>query len=62
MVSIAGARIGGRLDCRGARLSNPTGVALDAEWARFGQDVVPAALQEVVAQGRLVVDNIETGK
>jgi hypothetical protein len=62
VVSVAGARIGGRLDCRGARLNNPTGVALNAEWARIGQDVAPAPMEEVVAEGRVVLDHIQTGQ
>jgi hypothetical protein len=61
MVSLAGARIGGRLDWRGARLSNPgadgAGVALDARWARIGQDVSPGELQGPAVQGRVLLEH-----
>ena len=60
-VSLTGARIGGRLDCRGARLSNGQGVALDAQWARIGQDISPERLQGVALEGTVALDHAQTG-
>ncbi|HVA11728.1 MAG TPA: hypothetical protein VNF99_00625 [Stellaceae bacterium] len=49
-VSLAHARIGGQLDCRGATIRNSTddqrGVALDAQHAEIAHGVLPAGLAE----------------
>jgi hypothetical protein len=49
-VSLAHARIGGSLDCRGATIQNATedgtGIALDAQYATIADAVQPAGLAE----------------
>jgi hypothetical protein len=69
-VSLAGARIGRKLDCRGLDLDNRTedgrGVALDAQWAEIGHGVAPAdfpatASADVAVQGRIDFTNAKIG-
>jgi hypothetical protein len=71
-VSLAHARIGGQLDCRGASIQNATedgkGVALDAQYAEVADGVLPAGLAEsgggegFVAEGRVSFANARVGR
>ncbi len=71
-VSLAHARIGGALDCRGATIQNATedgkGVALDAQHAVIADGVLPAGLAEsgggegFVADGRINFANARVGR
>jgi hypothetical protein len=70
-VSLAHARIGGALDCRGATIQNATedgkGVALDAQFATIAGDVLPAGLAEsgggegFTAEGRVTFAKARIG-
>lgn len=71
-VSLAHARIGGALDCRGATINNATedkrGVALDAQHAEIADGVLPAGLAEsgggegFTADGRVTFANARVGR
>lgn len=71
-VSLAHARIGGQLDCRGATIQNATedkrGVALDAQYAAIADGVLPAGLAEsgggegFTAEGRINFANAKIGR
>jgi hypothetical protein len=71
-VSLAHARIGGALDCRGATIQNATedkrGVALDAQYAEIAHSVLPAGLAEsgggegFAAEGRINFANARIGR
>lgn len=71
-VSLAHARIGGSLDCRGATIQNATedkrGVALDAQYAKIADGVLPAGLAEsgggegFAAKGRINFANAQIGR
>jgi hypothetical protein len=71
-VSLAHARIGGALDCRGATIQNATedgkGVALDAQYATIADDVLPAGLAEsgggdgFTAAGRVTFAGARVGR
>ncbi|HEY3917939.1 MAG TPA: hypothetical protein VGL83_09095 [Stellaceae bacterium] len=71
-VSLAHARIGGSLDCRGATVQNATGdgkgVALDAQHAEIADGVLPAGLAEsgggegFTAEGRVTFANARIGR
>jgi hypothetical protein len=71
-VSLAHARIGGSLDCRGATIQNATedkrGVALDAQYAEIAHGVLPAGLAEsgggegFTAEGRINFANAKVGR
>jgi hypothetical protein len=71
-VSLAHARIGGALDCRGATIQNATedkrGVALDAQYAEITHGVLPAGLAEsgggegFAAEGRINFANARIGR
>ncbi|HXR87679.1 MAG TPA: hypothetical protein VN728_11930 [Stellaceae bacterium] len=70
-VSLAHARIGGSLDCRGATIENTTedgkGVALDAQYATIADGVLPAGLADkgagegFAAQGRVTFAKARIG-
>jgi hypothetical protein len=70
-ISLAHARIGGALDCRGATIQNATedgkGVALDAQYATIADGVLPAGLAEsgggegFAAEGRVTFANARIG-
>lgn len=70
-VSLAHARIGGALDCRGATIHNATedgkGVALDAQYAAISDGVLPANLAEsgggegFAAEGRVTFAKARIG-
>ncbi|HWE73880.1 MAG TPA: hypothetical protein VG328_12020 [Stellaceae bacterium] len=70
-VSLAHARIGGALDCRGATIQNATedgkGIALDGQYASIADGVLPAGLAEsgggegFTAQGRVTFAKARTG-
>jgi len=71
-VSLAHARIGGALDCRGGTIENATedgrGVALDAQHATIGDGVLPAGLADkgagegFTAAGRVNFANARIGR
>ncbi|HEV8016488.1 MAG TPA: hypothetical protein VGP48_13200 [Stellaceae bacterium] len=71
-VSLAHARIGGALDCRGATIENATddkrGTALDAQYAEIAHGVLPAGLAEsgggegFAAEGRINFANARIGR
>jgi hypothetical protein len=71
-VSLAHARIGGALDCRGATIQNTTedkrGTALDAQYAEIAHGVLPAGLAEsgggegFAAEGRINFANARIGR
>ena len=71
-VSLAHARIGGSLDCRGATIQNATedkrGIALDAQYAEIAHAVLPAGLAEsgggegFAAEGRINFANAKVGR
>lgn len=71
-VSLAHARIGGALDCRGATIHNATddkrGIALDAQHAEIADGVLPAGLAEsgggegFAAEGRITFANARVGR
>ena len=71
-VSLASARIGGALDCRGASIVNATedqrGTALDVQHAEIAHGVLPAGLAEMgggegfSAEGRVTFVNARIGR
>ena len=70
-VSLAHARIGGTLDCRGATIQNATedgkGIALDAQYAAISDGVLPAGLaasgggEGITAEGRVIFAQARIG-